>query len=305
MKSGIKDTVIDVSGNCGNLSSMIGVFAVDDGICHVRPSEPNMETPTRITIRSFNTNTSKAVDTTFPVSSTSSSASSMAILDLPEVEMAGVPGRASRIDMEFLHPAGARTGQLLPAGSPTSEVYTDKSILRISCVDATNPTVFLTAREFRVQAGLHEEDPIDFARHDTLELLEKIRRSGAALMNLDPSTQAQPKVAVLSSPSQEDINKGVEIVIHALSMGVLHKAVPGTVGLCLGVAAQVPGTVAWEIVQESRARRQGGGPEEGFVRMKHPSGITDVGAAFDSDGTLKSVKVIRTGRRLMKGSVWW
>ena len=81
-------------------------------------------------------------------------------------------------------------------------------------------------------------------------------------------------------------------------MGMLHKAVPMTVGLCLGVAANVKGTPAWDIVQERRS-------QEGLVRIRHPSGIVDVGSEFSDDGSVKSAKVVRTGRKLMKGVVWW
>ena len=37
---GIRDGEIDYSGNCGNLSSIVGAFAVDEGICipRINPS---------------------------------------------------------------------------------------------------------------------------------------------------------------------------------------------------------------------------------------------------------------------------
>jgi 2-methylaconitate cis-trans-isomerase PrpF len=77
-----------------------------------------------------------------------------------------------------------------------------------------------------------------------------------------------------------------------------------TVGLCLGVAAGIRDTLIWQIVdsaQKSRGRKA----QEGIIRMEHPSGVVDVGADFDEKGDVLSAKVIRTGRRLMKGVVWW
>jgi len=120
-------------------------------------------------------------------------------------------------------------------------------------------------------------------------------------MSLDPSAPSQPKIAILSPPSPSDSD--VDIFVHALSMGVLHKAVPMTVGLCLGVAASVEGSLAWNIVRQSRAARRDSG--NNLVKIKHPSGVVDVGAELGSDGEVKSAKVVRTGRRLMKGVVWW
>jgi 2-methylaconitate cis-trans-isomerase PrpF len=115
-------------------------------------------------------------------------------------------------------------------------------------------------------------------------------------MGLDPSTQAQPKIAILS-PSND-----VDIIVHAISMGAVHKAVPMTVGLCLGVAANVKDTLPWTVARMSGLGRR---ERAGLVRIQHPGGIVDVGAEFEENGDVKSAKVVRTGRRLMKGVVWW
>ena len=66
VQASIRDNIIDYSGNCGNLSSMVGVFALDEGICAL----PSRKGPrrTHATIRSFNTDTHKINDTTFPIS---------------------------------------------------------------------------------------------------------------------------------------------------------------------------------------------------------------------------------------------
>ncbi|KAJ6591652.1 PrpF protein [Mycena vulgaris] len=297
---GVRDSSIDYSGNCGNLSSMIGVFALDEGIC--TPPQPGA---TEMTVRSFNTNTQKIIDTTFPV------ANSVAALELPQASVAGVPGMASKIVMEFVQPAGARTGKLLPSGSPLDRLEIPASpsetrTLRVSYVDATNPTVFVGSGDLSEFLAFDEytKGSSSVAAARVSDVLELIRQRGAERMGLDPSAQAQPKIAVLSVPDQAELVQGVDIVVHALSMGVLHRAVPMTVGLCVGVAANVRDTLAWEIVEKARTAR-GGPPSEGMVRIKHPSGVVDVGAEFSEDGTAKSAKVVRTGRRLMKGAVWW
>nr|VWP01287.1 N/A [Ganoderma boninense] len=295
---GIEDGELDLSGNCGNLSSMIGVFALDEGLC-----SPTLDaTGNLATVRSFNTNTSKVIDTTFPVSS-----EHVAELNLPEVEMAGVPGQASRIILQFVNPGGARTGKLLPTGSPVDilEVGDAKlSSIPASLVDATNPTVFIAAEH--LAKAIHAEhlgiSPDDLAKPDVVQLVETIRQAGAVRMGLDPSAKAQPKIAILSTPDATD---DADIVIHAFSMGVLHKAVPMTVGLCLGVAAGVQGTIAHEIATKSRARGVPAQADSDLVRMRHPGGTVDVGARFGEDGTVFNAQVVRTGRRLMKGAVWW
>ncbi|KAI1796908.1 PrpF protein [Ganoderma leucocontextum] len=296
---GIDDGELDLSGNCGNLSSMIGVFALDEGLC-----SPRLDgTGSFATVRSFNTNTSKVIDTTFPISS-----SHLADLDRPEVEMAGVPGQASRIILQFVNPGGARTGKLLPTDSPIDNLQLRDarlSSIPASLVDATNPTVFIAAEH--IAKAIHAEhqgvSPDDLAQPDVVELIETIRQAGAVRMGLDPSTKAQPKIAILSAP---DLNDDADVGIHAFSMGVLHKAVPMTVGLCLGVAAGVEGTIAHDIIAaRARARRGAAQDDLNLVRIRHPGGTVDVGAKFGEDGTVLNAQVVRTGRRLMKGVVWW
>ncbi|KAF8223956.1 DUF453-domain-containing protein [Tricholoma matsutake] len=328
---GIRDSVLDYSGNCGNLSSMVGIFAVDEGICTIPPPAAGQPegTRTHATIRSFNTNTQKVVDTTFPISPTYPPTP---VLDLPETTISGVPGNASAIMLDFINSAGARTGRLLPTGSPIDtlrvpipasspirpvnmEVGHTASI-QVSCIDASNPTVFVSRQWFNdhlpellipLDAYL---DGTGTPSQSVSEVLESLRQAGARRMGLDPNAQAQPKIAILSAPSPSDsVNENVDIVIRALSMGAVHKAVPMTVGLCLGVAAKIEGTIPWNVVNEARNDNSRKG-KKGILRILHPSGVVDVGAEFEGEGDrgvpkVKSATVVRTGRRLMKGMVWW
>ncbi|KAI0359756.1 DUF453 domain-containing protein [Trametes cingulata] len=300
---GIEDGTLDLSGNCGNLSSMIGVFALDEGLCSPRHVEKEANLAR---VRSYNTNTDKVIDTTFPISL--SDGKQVAALDIPQVEMAGVPGKASRIVLQFVNPGGARTGKLLPTGSPVDvlEFENGSSVSQIpaSLVDATNPTVFIASQHLSSLLGIEggrESPGIQFTSPEVEAVLERIRQAGAVKMGLDPSAKAQPKIAVLSQPRSDAGD--TDIVIHALSMGVLHKAVPMTVGLCLGVASGVEGTLAQDIVTKARSRA--GALHGDMLRIRHPGGIVEVGADFAEDGAVLNAQVVRTGRRLMKGVVWW
>ncbi|KAI0091132.1 DUF453 domain-containing protein [Irpex rosettiformis] len=299
---GIRDTSIDYSGNCGNLSSMIGAFAIDEGIGRPRPERLDAHKGIA-TLRSLNTNTNKIVDTTFPVVAAFDSVTP--ILDLQQATVAGVPGKASRIILDFVSPGGARTGKLLPTGNPVDHIAVDISgnstQFRVSLVDATNPTVFITSEDLRSALGLSPDAVIDFHDDQVRGIMEDIRQKGAILMGLDPSAQAQPKIAALSPPRPEDTDS--DIVVQAFSMGVLHKAVPMTVGLCLGVASGVKGTLANDIVQRIRQERRE--EPDDLITMRHAGGTVDVGSQFDAQGNVLSARVVRTGRRLMKGVVWW
>ena len=201
----------------------------------------------------------------------------MPVLDGERASIAGVPGRASPILLDFVAPSGARTGQLLPTGRPQEAVNvflldSREVTLPVSLVDATNPTVFTTDWGLRSALGIPNNAPINYVELGVVDALERVRQAGARLMGLDPFAQAQPKVTVLKPASLEDGD--ADIVVNAFSMGVLHRAVPMTVGLCLGVAACVPRTLAWEAV------RGGQHDTSELLRIRHPSGVVEVGAGL-------------------------
>ncbi|PVF94419.1 DUF453-domain-containing protein [Serendipita vermifera] len=287
---GVGEEGLDFSGNCGNLSSVAGIFAVDAGICQAHKDGDG----TRGRVRSWNTNTNKRIDTVFPLDS-----SGRPKLELDEVELAGVSGKASSIAMEFINPAGAMTGKLLPTGNAVDVLeLPGEDLAEVSLVDATNPTVILPYHELRILLSLRPDDPLNFESKEALDVLELVRTSSAKLMGL-PSAPAQPKIVVVRPP-QEGSATGEDLVVHALSMGVPHKAIPMTVGLCLGVATQIKGTVIERMLRNKHQSRTG----QSTVVLRHPSGVVEVGAIWDGD-TVQAASVIRTGRRLMKGDVFW
>ena len=303
---GIRDSTVDYSGNCGNLSSMIGVFAVDEGMCTPRISHATASGPTLTgSVRTFNTNTNKRIDNTFLVAQAEPGGPYVPVLDGEQASIAGVPGRAAPILLDFVSPGGARTGQLLPSGHPLDTVHINLSgdpsreiAFPVSLVDATNPTVFTSDHALRAALGIHVTAAVDYADPGVVDTLERVRQAGARLMGLDPLAQVQPKIAVLGPAPADDAE--ADIVINAFSMGVLHRAVPMTVGLCLGVAAHVPHTLAWDALKSRSGRNTGD-----LVRIRHPGGVVEVGSELDSGGEVTSARVMRTGRRLMKGVVWW
>ncbi|KAI6115577.1 PrpF protein [Pisolithus croceorrhizus] len=273
---GIRDATVDYAGNCGNLSSMVGAFALKEGIC--TKHEPSDQT----TICLFNTNTGSRIHTTFPV--TVVNGQILPKLDFPQTSIAGVPGQASRILLEFPSPAGARTGKLLPTGKPVDLIYIHAfpgAQISASLVDATNPSVFILHDDISRVLGTPLQSSLEYGNPEIREIIESIRTEAAIKMGLEPTSQAQPKIAIVSPPSSAHYDIGV----HAFSMGVLHKAVPMTLGLCLGVAVNIEGSVPWQIVRASP-----------FV---------EVHTAFEKGGTLESVGTVRTGRWLMKGVVYY
>src|SRR5206468_2430375 len=98
---------VDYTGNCGNCSSAIGPFAIDEKLVRAVDGET--------VVRIHNTNTRKIILARVPVAGGEAAVQG-------DFELPGVPGRGARIALDFVEPGGARTGRLLPTGRPIDTV---------------------------------------------------------------------------------------------------------------------------------------------------------------------------------------
>ncbi|KAJ2972796.1 hypothetical protein NUW58_g9108 [Xylaria curta] len=249
-----------------------------------------------VLVRVFNTNTSKILHARFRVHG-----DDPVYCPAGSYVMDGVPGTQSRITLSFVDPAGAKTGRALPTGNPVDVLeLPDGSSVRASLVDVSNPGVFVTLEEL----GLGHESPDTFtpaaveADAELKSRLEMIRQAGAARMGLDPKIESVPKIVLLFP--RNSAGEGVDVRCLAMSMGQAHKAVPLTLSLCLGAAANIDGTVASQI----RVPRDNGANGSSSVVIAHPSGSVEIGATFDN-GNIISADLHRTARVLMKGEVYY
>jgi 2-methylaconitate cis-trans-isomerase PrpF len=79
---------------------------------------------------------------------------------------------------------------------------------------------------------------------------------------------------------------------------VPHKAYPGTVGACTGVAARIPGTTVHRVTRQ---------PGEGEIRIGHMSGVMPVRARVSRSGKgweVEEAVYYRTARRLAEGTAY-
>lgn len=320
---GIRDGVLDLAGNCGNMSSAVGPVAWDEGLVDdmrakvtKRKRKDTEEEYEEALVRFFNTNTSKVVHSRFRVVSGSGDPQPRYCLD-GDYEMDGVPGTQSCITLSFLDPAGAKTGKALPTGNAVDVLELPEAVgsgsVPASLVDVSNPGVFVRISDLGLGLGL-EATPRNFtpatvdADAALKRRLEAIRQAGAAKMGLDPKTESVPKIVLLfnSHSASNDNNEGVDVQCLALSMGQPHKAVPLTLALCLGAAANIPGTLAAQ-VRSRRPHSDDSGSKNSSsntVVIGHPSGKVEIGATM-KDGKIVSADLLRTARVLMKGDVYY
>ncbi|KAK5106646.1 hypothetical protein LTS08_000767 [Lithohypha guttulata] len=244
-----------------------------------------------LTVRLRNLNTSRMIDADVRASSIQTSADEDRYFydSRGDYVLEGVSGYAAPITLSFLSPGGAKTGRAVPTGNVVDTLeYARGQTVRASLLDISNPGVFIDGRDLGLsQPSAPEQLNAD---QELMSKLELIRRAGAEKMGLDPETQSVPKVVMLFPSSSQDVN----IRCQALSMQQAHRAVPMTLGLNLGVACKLHGTIAHELAS---------GNAKDTVVIQHPTGKVEVGADIRHNGEVASAKVVRTARCLMEGWV--
>jgi 2-methylaconitate isomerase len=292
----IRDPRVDYRGNCGNMSSAVGPFAVDEGLVAARGETA--------LVRIFNTNTEKLIHATFPLRD--GRAREDGDLAIPGVGSVGAP-----IKLDFLAPGGATTGRLLPTGRARDVLeIPDLGAIEVSLVDAANACVFLRASDLGLR-GTELPDALE-AEAALLRRLETIRAHASVAMGIAPTVEAArtirvvPFIGFVAPPAEARTLGGevlaaeaIDLTARVISNGQPHRALPLTISLCTAVAAGIEGTVVAEA-----ARRTA----EGLLRLGMPSGVLTVAADVARDGAgawvARSGAFYRTARRLFDGRVW-
>ncbi|MNZ93541.1 3-methylitaconate isomerase [compost metagenome] len=296
----IDKALIDWSGNCGNLSTAAGAFAIHAGL--VDPSRiPDNGT---CVVRIWQANIGKTIVAQVPVHNGQ-------VQETGDFELDGVTFPAAEIVLEFLDPSdeGEDGGALFPTGNLIDELEVPGiGTLKATLISAGIPTVFVNAEDIGYEGTeLREQingDPEALAR------FEQIRIAGALRMGLIKTAeeaatrQHTPKIAFVApakdyrTASGKEVKDGeIDLLVRALSMGKLHHAMMGTCAVAIGTAAAIPGTLV---------NLAAGGGEREAVRFGHPSGTLRVGAEarqIEGQWTVTKAVMSRSARILMEGWV--
>ena len=298
----IDTDLVDWSGNCGNLSTGAGAFALHAGYVDPARVPENGVCAVRI----WQANINKTIIAHVPVSNGQ-------VQETGDFELDGVTFPAAEIVLEFIDPADEGEGEGGGAMFPTGNLVDDLEVpgvgtLKATMITAGIPTVFVNAADIgytgtELQPAINEDKA-------ALARLEAIRVAGALRMGLIASPeealkrQHTPKI-VFVAPPQDYVSSGnkpikagdIDLNARALSMGKLHHAMMGTASVAIATAASVPGTLV---------NAAAGGGQRNAVRFGHPSGTLRVGAEVaqvDGQWTVTKAVMSRSARILMEGWV--
>lgn len=295
---------VDWSGNCGNLSTAAGAFAIHAGYVDAGADGVRI-------VRIWQANIGKTIIAHVPVAGG-------AVQETGDFELDGVTFPAAEIVLEFLDPAdegeGGDGGAMFPTGNLIDELDVPEDLvaggrLKATLINAGIPTIFVDAADIGYTgAELQEAVNGDAA---ALKRFEGLRAIGAVRMGLIASVdeasrrQHTPKIAFVAPARDHVVSSGrtvkaqeIDLLVRALSMGKLHHAMMGAAAVAIGAAAAVPGTLV---------NLAAGGGERSAVRFGHPSGTLRVGAEAqrrDGDWTVVKAVMSRSARRLMTGDVF-
>lgn len=295
----IDTAFVDWSGNCGNLSTAVGPFAIANGLID----------PARVprdglcTVRIWQANIGKTIIAHVPMRDGE-------VQEIGDFELDGVTFPAAEIQLEFIDPSDdGDAGAMFPTGNLVDTLdVPGVDRFEVTMITAGIPTIFLNAADLgytgtELQPAINEDKA-------ALQKFEAIRAYGALRMGLIPkledaaTRQHTPKVAFVA-PAQDYVSSSgkaipasaIDLHARALSMGKLHHAMMGTAAVAIGTAAAIPGTLV---------NRAAGGGQREAVTFGHPSGTLRVGAQaglVDGQWTVTKAIMSRSARVLMEGKV--
>ncbi|KAK0756329.1 hypothetical protein N5P37_011244 [Trichoderma harzianum] len=317
---------VDFSGNCGNIASGVGPFAIQEGLVQqVKNGE------TKVHVRIFNTNTERIIIETVEVDDNGH------VQEVGNYAMPGLHGiTGSEVKVAFANPAGSMTGQLFPTSNPwdyltisATETGCKPFTVRATLLDVANPFILVDASTLPFELQDSKRDDALY-----LSLVESIRREGAVRMGLAHYIEAAaqvrgtPKIAFLWSAPDDKAN----IRVRSFSMGKPHPSLQLTGAVCLGAGMCLPDTVPSRLA--NLAKRIGDKQElptpsrtpspvslrkqmlnhyaTQTVKIEHPSGLIEVEVvtqySLGNEGAQIQVErciVSRTARRLFEGNIYF
>jgi 4-oxalomesaconate tautomerase len=278
---------IDWSVNCGNMSSALQLWAIDTGLAPYGPAGTH-------TIDIRNTNTGVLTTSRMVVAPDGGFA---------DAEIPGVMGRHPAVDLFLHHPAGARTGALLPTGHPVDVI----DGVAVSCVDVAVPMVIARAADF----GKHAHESVrelaaddEFLRRFKRVWVEaglrmKLRRRDGRLMTEEEIglSETVPKACIVGAPRGTG-----DVSVRYLTPQTVHGSMAVTGGCCLAAATLIPGSVAHEIARKQAPATEG----EIHVAIENPAGVlgtTVVARLHEGHLEIRSAAYQRSAQVLLAGYV--
>jgi len=292
----VGEPVVDYSANCGNMTSAVGPYAISQGL--VKADKPTTK------VRMLNLNTDKVIEEYVPTKDGF-------VEENGDCSIAGIDGTGAELKVNFIDPAGAKTGMLFPTGSRIDEIVVE-GLGRITATiaDISSITVFIIGRDIGIKG---DELPSSLNNDKRfLDAVERIRGTAAMKLGLvdkwqDAATRTAgtPKLVILAPPTDYTdvagravMKEDMDVCVRVISVGAVHKASPLTCAMAIGGVSFIEGTVIESCIKDKKTADS--------VRIGHPSGVMKVYVDYETDGEIRfnGIACQRTARKIMEGYVY-
>jgi len=271
----IDRSIVDVTPNCGNMLAGVGPFAIE------RELVPAQDPVTPVRIYMVNTGNIAVAHVPTPGG---------VVAYEGDTFIAGVPGTAAAIRIDFLDTAGSVCGALLPSGRALDEI----TGIHATLIDNGMPVVVLRASDFG-KTGYERPAELD-ADKAFKARLEEVRLAAGECMGLgDVRSKVVPKMTLIAPPQA-----GGHLATRTFVPHKCHAAIGVLGAVTVGTACVIPGSIAAGIVSAPA------GPVK-RLSVEHPSGEFSLEIEVDekSGGEVKVTRssLIRTARALFRGEI--
>ncbi|KAK3725137.1 hypothetical protein LTR37_000648 [Vermiconidia calcicola] len=301
-QSGVRDDMIDYTANCGNISSGVGPFAIDEGLVNEFRQGKSLDPKIRTQeVRIFNTGTAKVLISHVPIDQDGYSVAA------GDYTMAAVPGTGAPILMDYRETVGAsRDRGLLPTGNPKDEIELEGKPMHITIGDVGNLIVFVSADDMGVSG--HENAESLTENRKLLDRVREVRGKAARLVglckdwrNVDREAPYMPMLMVLSAPP-EGLPEA-HLTGRLFLDNMCHPSLAGTGSVCTAAMSRTRGSLVYErISKEARVEK--------MLNIAHPLGIIPIAVEIEAQTAdtekprFTTLSFIRTSRRLMDGKFY-
>ena len=270
LQVGVESAVVSDRQNCGNLLAGVGPFAVERGLARSAP------------VRIHMVNSGSVATASFPGTD--------GVVDYDgQVAIAGVPGTAAAVVLDFAGTEGSATGALLPTGNVTDVIEG----ITVTCIDNGMPVVVVPAASLG-RTGYETVAELE-ADAELAWKVQAVRLAAGQLMGLgDVSAASVPKISLVAPPAD-----GGTICTRTFIPIRVHDSI-GVLGAVSVVTALLLDGAAGADLADVK-------PGQARFDIEHPTGHLEVEAEVDTvtqPPTVIRSGVVRTARKLFDGTVF-
>ena len=270
----VNEPKVDISPTCGNILAGVGPFAIEEGLVKAAGGE------TRVRIYMVNTKSLCTATVKTPGGEVSYDG---------ETHIAGVPGAAAPILLDFENIAGSSCGALLPTGTTRDLIEG----VPVTCVDNGMPVVVFAAKN--VGRTGYESPAALNADTELKARVEAIRLKAGPIMKLgDVTKKVVPKMTLVAPPRE-----GGAVATRTFIPHVCHEAIGVLGAVSVATACVLEGSATQGIAAVPAGDTK-------VLSVEHPTGefTVQLETARGAGGLeIKRAALLRTARRLFDGNV--